>query len=468
MKRICSLLLALCMIPAMCLPAFAAKECHCGHAPMIYVHGFGKAVYQFGEDAAEQIYPPTDEKFKETTKTIVYAALALVFRQYRLFATLGMRAAENLLGKIKCDPNGNPLENTGVYGGLPKSDVHGKMQIGIADYSFSYDWRLSPVDNAQSLREYILRVCTLTGHSKVSLVCHSMGGTVLAAYLYQYGGADIEQMICLAPAWQGLSIMGSLLSGEAQVKDKSKEVDLFLHSLPMIEDARLQKLMDIAGKLNLYKPILRLVQHALDSQFERVYYTCLRGMFATMPGMWAFVPDGYYERAKAFTFGDDTSFDALIDKIDFYHYNIQNRLTDLLSAAMDDGMQLFIVSGYGISSMPLSSTHTVQSDILIDTVYTSIGAVSMPFDKKLPASHKQVVPDEHNHISPDGFIDASACAFPENTWFVRGMMHFDYPTDAKPFVLWAIAQQPGTTVHTDPQFPQFIAWDKETGLSPVE
>ena len=157
----------------------------------------------------------------------------------------------------------------------------------------------------------------------------------------------------------------------------------------------------------------------------------------------------------------------LIEKIDYYHYHVQNRLPQILQEAVDNGMRLAIVSGYGISSMPLSCQHTVQSDILIDMCYTSIGAVSMPFGETLPASYTQAVADGHNHISPDGLIDASACVFPEYTWFVHGMIHFDYPVGSAPFVRWFLSQPAQPTVFTDAQWPQFVRWDG-SAFSPVQ
>lgn len=469
MKKIVSVLLVLCMLPMLLTPAFAAKHCDCGHSPVIYVPGFGKSLFDDSEETSERIYPPTTEAFKESAATIVLAVLALVAHRNRLFADLAMKASNDLLGKIGCDKNGNPQPGTGVHpGALPTKDVHGTMCNDIADYSFVYDWRLSPLDIAEQLHTYIRHILALTGHDQVILVCHSMGGTVFASYLSMYGSAEIERMICLTPAWKGLSIMGSLLSGEAQIGDKSEELSLFLQSLPMVKDERLQLLIRAAEPLGVYKWLLRFLQKPLDQEFERVYYTCLRDMFASMPGIWAFVPDSYYNRAKAFTFAKDAEeYAALIQKIDDYHYNVQNRLEDLLRNATASGMQLVVASGYGISTVPLSVAHTAQSDFLIDTVYTSIGAVSMPFGSRLPEAYTQAVRDGHDHLSPDGLIDASTCAYPEYTWFIHGMMHFDYPYKAVPFVRWAVAQTKQPTVSDDAQWPQFLLWDDNAGFSAV-
>ena len=467
MKKFVSFLCVFCLLVVLTTPAFAAKTCNCGHDPVIYVSGFGKSLYLDTENGRQQLYKPTTEAFAAQNKTILRAILALLTRQHRRFADLGMQAANALLGGIACDHNGDPAPGTGIGSApLPTADVHGQMRQTVGDYAFIYDWRLSPVDNAEKLHTYVEHVRALTGHERVSLVCHSMGGTLFASYLYLYGSEHISHMVCLTPAWQGLSIMGSLLCGEADIRDKGKQLDMFLQSLPGITDTRLQTLIRFGGKSGLYPLILRYLQRTLDKQFERVYYTCLRELFGTMPGIWSFVPDSYYERAKAFTFGDDESFAKLVEKIDNYHYNIQNRLPQLLQTAMDGGMQLVIVSGYGISSMPLSRQHTVQSDFLIDTVYTSIGATSMPFGETLPASYRQAVEDGHDHISPDNIVDASTCAFPEITWFVHGLIHFQYPHDAGNLVQWAIAQTTQPTVFTDAQWPQFLRWDGEN-FSPM-
>ena len=458
-KRLVSIVLILCLVAGLMIPASAKKKtCSCGHDPVIHVHGFGTNLYEDIDGETQRIYPPTSDAFKKQAVTIAGAVIALLLRQYGLFADLGMQAANALLGAIACDPTGEIGDGTGIRSSaLPTSDVHGQMREDLADYTFTYDWRLSPLDNAKLLRAYVDRVKELSGHDKISLVCHSMGGTVLASYLYLYGSEDVSRMVALAPAWQGLSIMGSLLSGEADISDKSEELDLFLRSVPTITNKWLKALIRIAGMSGAYPYILRFLQGALDTQFERVFDECLMKLFGTMPGIWAFVPNSYYARAQAFSFGDDPQYDVLRAKIDEYHYEVQNRLTDLLQSAMDGGMQLVILSGYGISSMPLSRAHTVQSDILIDTSLSSIGATAAEYGKTLSAG---------SILSPDKTVDAGTCAFPDETWFMRGMMHFDFPRQAVELVRWAVEQPTQPTFETSDQYPQFVLWDAERGVVP--
>ena len=453
MKKVLSILLAFCLAFSLSATAFAAKTCNCDQTPVIYVRGFGAPIYESQTNA--KIYPPEKEDFKPVMSKIVFSALALLGGFYRVFADLAVQASEKLFEKLPCDETGVPIHASNILEqGLPSSDKH--KSASLWSYSFPYDWRIDPMESAQQLRDYVKRVEELTGHSKVSFICHSMGSVIFAAYLAQYGSDEIDSVVFLAPAFQGVSIMGSLLSGEAKIGNKGKETTEFLLSLPALSDAKLRKTVSVCGKLGLIGLILRRLQPALDCQFDRVFRIFLRPTFAHMPGIWSFVSDQYYERAKAFSFGSDTKYTELIRKLDRYHYGVQTRLVELLQTAQENGMKMSIVSGYGISSMPLSYEHTMQSDMLITTANSSIGAVCAPFGEKLAGSHLQSVEDGHNHVSADNLVDASTCVFPEQTWFIRDLMHFAFPNKNEEFYRWLLRQPAQPTVQTNAQYPQFM------------
>ena len=453
MKKGLSILLAICMVFSLSGTAFAAKSCDCGHSPVIYVRGFGAPLYESQTD--EKIYPPEKEDFKPVMAKIVFSALALLSGFYRTFADLAMQAAEQLFEKLPCDETGVPIHASNILEqGLPTTDKH--RSGSLWSYSFPYDWRVDPMEAAQQLDAYVQQVKRVTGHSKVSFICHSMGSVIFAAYLAQFGSDAIDTVIFIAPAFEGVTIMGSLLSGEAKIGNKGDETTQFLLSLPMLTDTRLRTAVRVSGRLHLTHLILHRLQPALNAQFERVFRKFLRPTFAQMPGIWSFVSDRYYERAKAFSFGSDTQYTELIRKLDRYHYGVQTRLVDLLREAQENGMKLAIISGYGISSMPLSYEHTMQSDILITTADSSIGAVCAPYGESLPLSHVQSVEDGHDHISADNLVDASTCAFPEQTWFIRDLMHFEFPYENEEFYKWLFNQTQQPTVLTDTQYPQFM------------
>ena len=454
MKKILSILLAFCLVFSLAGTAFAAKSCSCGHAPVIYVRGFGAPLYE--SQTNEKIYPPEKNDFIPVLPQIIGASLALVGGFYRPFATLAMQAAEKLFEKLPCDETGTPICTSNIHDmSLPSSDTHKSGDLW--SYVFPYDWREDPMEIAQQLNDYVERVKELTGHSKVSFICHSMGSVMFAAYLAQYGSDSVDTVVFEAPAFQGVSIMGSLLSGEADIGNKNDELTYFLQSVPKLSNAGLKLIFRILGKYGAFKYVLqKRLQPALDAQFVNVFNEFLRPTFAQMPGLWSFVSDQYYERAKAFSFGSDPKYAELIRKIDRYHYDVQVHLTELLTEAQENGMKLAIISGFGISSMPLSREHTMQADILITTANSSIGATCAPFGETLPSAYVQAVNDGHDHISADRLVDASTCAFPEYTWFVRDLMHFDFPYENDGFVRWLLSSQTQPTVQMNAQYPQFM------------
>ena len=121
-----------------------------------------------------------------------------------------MQAAEQLFEKLPCDETGVPIHASNIRDeGLPSTDRH--KTGSLWSYSFPYDWREDPLEVAKQLNDYVERVEQLTGHSQVSFICHSMGSVIFSSYLALYGSDDVDTVVFIAPAFQGVSIMGSLL-----------------------------------------------------------------------------------------------------------------------------------------------------------------------------------------------------------------------------------------------------------------
>lgn len=71
-----------------------------------------------------------------------------------------------------------------------------------------------PIDqSAAQLREFVDRVRAATGSRTVDMVTWSEGTLVGAAYLQFHGGADaVEQVVSLAPIWQGTAVAEPIVS----------------------------------------------------------------------------------------------------------------------------------------------------------------------------------------------------------------------------------------------------------------
>ena len=91
-------------------------------------------------------------------------------------------------------------------------------------------------------------------------------------------------------------------------------------------------------------------------------------------------------------------------------------------------MRVMIVAGYDIQRTPLVESMDNDSDGTVDTMYASAGATVALRGETLGDGYKQKVDCGHNHLSPDGRIDASTCILPENTWFIKGMLHSNCTT----------------------------------------
>ena len=136
---------------------------------------------------------------------------------------------------------------------------------------------------------------------------------------------------------------------------------------------------------------------------------------------------------------------------------------------MNEGCNLFILVNYGKYGIPVSTARMNCNDYLIDTSLSSGGAVCASNGQTLPKGYVQKVDCGHDHLSPDGRIDASTCMFPEITWFVRDMGHLDYPYggDGADFLMWFVCANKQYNVRSDPRYPQFLKYDKLTKkLSP--
>ena len=158
----------------------------------------------------------------------------------------------------------------------------------------------------------------------------------------------------------------------------------------------------------------------------------------------------------------------VLEKIIYYHDKVQVKLTDILQDAINNGTEIIICAGYGISSIPVSLTPAVHSDFLIDTEYMSIGATCAPLGETLGDGYKQATDCGHNHVSPDMLVDASTSAFPERTWFFKGLSHSDFPDEYEKFINVFLLSEEEITVGTYEEYPQFMTFDENGSLIPVE
>lgn len=469
MKKIISILLIFTLIFSIFTTAYAeSQKCSCDMTPVVFVPGFGEPIYlnPYSEDSVS-VFPPENEVMDEALPDLLKAVFfGLLTGNSEAFGTYAIKAAETMLSPAACDKEGNAPENTGVEYELPTVDTHRNTAFVSDDsddngyFMFIYDWRLDPVENAKILKEYIDAVKELTGHDEIILSAHSQGNTVVASYLHLYGSADIEKLVFLSPAYQGLSLIGSIFAQDVSVIGKGNALADYLSGVMGYENSTGQSISILIKALNSIKLVdglLCYIQKVLDDQLDRVFDECLTDIMGTLPGVWAFVPDEYYETAKEKVFKGSEEYAVITEKIDYYHYNVQKKIETILLEAKSSGTDIVIAAGYNISSIPVSAKGEAHSDFLIDTEYMSLGAFIAPYGKTFGESYSQKNSGcGHNHVSSDRIIDASTCLFPEYTWFIKNNGHNSFGTDYCAFIEWAVRYDGQPTVNTDEKYPQFM------------
>ena len=479
MKKLLSFLLTVCLLFGILSVDVFADAGNYNGAPLIVISGFGTVPLYLNADTSD-----AERVFFPSAKRILKNAVQLMPPYFRLkrdgnydrFADKMDPLVFDIFSQSAMDASGNPLQNVSVrtfpltadhymdfFKNQPKDEqalVRGAIDVLGAEntYFFSYDWRLDPLEHADSLQDYIRNVQSQSGKQKVILAACSMGGVVAMAYLSKYGTRDVQTLILDNTAFQGITMVGEMFCKDYAV-DKDLTIEYALQFTQMPEQLK----SFIRTAVSRSRAADRLVDFAgtlLDKTKDQTSAEVLYPLFANMPGMWSFVNAQDYERAKQ-TALDSHKNSELIRKIDAYHYGVQARAKQILHKAVNQGCRIAITANYGKYAIPLTKSMRVCDDYLIDTALASGGAVCADVQQTLPENYVQKCDRKHNHISPDRVIDASTCMFPELTWFVRDMGHLDYPyrSEGMDFLMWLIRMDTQYTIRTSARYPQFMKYD---------
>ena len=289
-----------------------------------------------------------------------------------------------------------------------------------------YDFRLDPYEDADRLHAFIGQVKELTGHDSVKLKCSSMGGVVLSAYLDKYGHDGIDVIICrCCPLW-GTAVAGEAFCGKIELNGTAL-TRYGEDAIPFLEtgfaddfiEGSLYALLDVLKGAGVIDGLCALGDKIVKDVGDQVFQEALIPIFGTLPGLWSLVPEEYF--AEAVRFMNVPAEGGLHDKIYAYR-NAMANVADNLNAAKDDGVRICLICGYNVQRTPLVTLWRSTSDGTVDTKYASIGATCGSVKEPLDAAYLNEL-ENRDHLSPDNMIDASTCAMPENTWFVRDWLH---------------------------------------------
>ena len=483
-KTLLSLLLCALLLWAVLTPSFAAAA---PVTPVIVVSGMNSFPLYDGE-TGDRVWGPQTKTILSMVGRILGPTLKALLKgdMEQLADDTFDDVYQSLFAVLSCDETGEPLHPVDAVL-FPQSVDHYPDELLNADetedeiavvktlanavgaehvYFFNYDWRLDPRDDAKALHSFIKTVKTEQNAARVTLVPCSMGGAVVNSLLSMYGSADIAKIVYCLVASKGIDMVGELFGRNIEI-----DMHVLLERLFNFENGNiaLQALLSVLQggfELNplLTNALTKLLQGILDKTNERAYRDILLRSFATMPGLWAFVPDGYYEADKAIMFPDGGNA-VFLQKIDAYHA-VQVQAEELMRRAMETGTQIAVTASYGFVGMPLTKQAYTQGDCLIETHNESFGATAARYGETLGADYTAAFCGNaaHDHLSDDLIVDAATCAFPEQTWFIKHMKHVGFPVDtgAAELLAWLVTTD-APTVQTDRRYPQFCDLDPVTG-----
>lgn len=490
MKKILSIFMALVIaVTGLSLSAFAAKE---DVTPVIVVGGVGTRPYykNLGEDNEESVFPPTVDYASVISKAVVGIASAILTSDISKLSSAVSVILEEIFDGFMCDENGNSKyanvstptykESLANYDFDYANDVSEVAVAGTcADkigaenvYFYNYDWRIDPCGNASGLNTAVKKAKEETGSDKVILIPCSMGGVQTMAYLEEYGYNDVEKIIFMSSAHKGLLLVSELFGGNIEIDQKN--IFMFFSKLLNIGNENTDNVFDficsyLGSTPYLNKLFEKINGFSLELSNETVYET-MRKVFGTMPGMWAFVCDDYFDKDFDFMINGNMS-EELIAKIEHYHKNVGSKNNEILKEAAANGVAIDVFSHYDRGSVPVTQMASAEGDTLIETVCTSIGAYVSPMGETLGENYEQVKNcGGHSHVSKDLKIDASTCLFPDSTWFIKGEIHVGckYGSDYGKLISLLITSKGQDSVYDYPEYPQFLKSDiKEMTLTEI-
>ncbi|MBP9989260.1 MAG: hypothetical protein KBT46_07155 [Ruminococcus sp.] len=393
MKRIISIILTVSIILSCgIISAVHSAAKTSAPVPTVYVSGQGGKLYNDKTDRnSGLIYPLTFDKDDLIDKAMslnVPYATALATGNWNSWCDTFAGIAADIFEPIALDKSGNPIGNSGaVPHNIHRNYIDKNGEYDIFSYPFHYDWRLDYEDVIGLLHEHILEVCRQTKSDKVNIVGRCLGANVVLAYVNKYGTEKINKMILYCNGMDGFELLGKIYTGDLSFDKDAilRYVNNFLDSADFTDDETLSLISELIGVVDSViglEMAVDVLSKYYSNVYENVIPRVLRETLGRFASFWGLIGDEYYEDAKKFVFGGyEDEYSDLIRKIDYTHYNVTNKLYDIVNRCIDNGVEVYFVEKYGLQMIPVIDNKFVQSDSILELSSATGGATCSAISK---------------------------------------------------------------------------------------
>ncbi len=470
MKKLLSVLLTVIMLFAVAAPAFSASAAD--KCITIYVGGYGSSLYRNNRiNYEEQIYDIEADIGAIVSEVLrpclEKLALGFVSDNYDAYCDELYNAMAPLYDEVRLDKNGEATDGSGWGGDMLKSQYYVNYSKGLSGgrIDFEYDWRLSPIHNAEILEQFVDRVCREKGVQKVNLLGRCLGGNVVNAYLENGTNLDkINKVILYIPSTAGISTIGAVFTGNIEIDSNAVNnlADYLVGNKQMIDDPFMQEFILAVLEMLNYASVLGIgtdtIEYIVENVKDNIIPRLVRDTYGSFTSFWAMCPADQVDEAVNFCYSTDElkkEYAGTIEKILAFkeiQLNAANRMKELQA----QGIDFMILSKYDTPNLPFSKDGNAQSDFMAETYRSSFGATTADFGKVLSSSYiNKMSAEDKKFLSPDLKIDASTCLFPEKTWFIKHCEHADFP-DCIDVLMDTFLVNDSFTVFSSDVYPQYL------------
>lgn len=477
-KKAVALILAIITLMSCTLAASVAFAAGAGTVPTVYIKGQGHTLVQTAGDKSSPVIYPFDVDLVSYALPLIEElnpifAKAYITGDYTEYCKFLCNAVEPVFAPIQIDKSGEVTDGSGSTFSWPAERLVDKKKNGeytIEDYDFWYDWRVDPCITADLLNDYIEEVKQVTGAPKVNIVSRCLGCNIVLAYLHEYGSDSVAKCVLYCAVTEGTSAVSKLFSGQIAVDPDDAE----RYAYDKLGGDALMEFLGASVALLNRTNGLDLATDFVEDVYEKVKPEVtpklIRMTYGGFPTYWSMCAAEDYEAARDFVFGDcKEEYAGLIERIDYYHYNIQRKACDILSEAKANGVDMAVIAKYGYQLTPVANNSREIGDGIVEIRLASFGATASSVTDTFSAYYlkKAEKNGTAKYISSDKQVDASTCLFPDYTWIIKGIEHRDFPDSIDELINAFLKFDGQMTVEDDPLYPQYLFYNEDDGLSPL-